>query len=204
MPKELHFGSSRELAATGVTSPSPLANADVIDRRENENAQLSLAVAASGAAISGDDCPTTCPRSVGEQKDVGVAPVTVDVNKDFIDFRDNDDDEDIDHISDDDEKEAFLGGGGDGNGATSGGLAQETTGGVGREARAGQVGRGRGQARGRSTFVLVAKEHLVGTWLAVFIRTSMLSQVSDIRTGECMLCSSKPARKYVRNFHDVL
>lgn len=33
------------------------------------------------------------------------------------------------------------------------------------------------------TFVLVAKEHLVGTWLAVFVRASMLSDVSDIRTG---------------------
>eukprot|EP00752_Nemacystus_decipiens_P002667 g2495.t1 len=36
---------------------------------------------------------------------------------------------------------------------------------------------------GGATFVLVAKEHLVGTWLAVFVRASMLKQVSDVRTG---------------------
>lgn len=36
---------------------------------------------------------------------------------------------------------------------------------------------------GGATFVLVAKEHLVGTWLAVFVRASMLQEVSDIRTG---------------------
>ncbi|CAM9717188.1 unnamed protein product [Ectocarpus sp. 4 AP-2014] len=34
-----------------------------------------------------------------------------------------------------------------------------------------------------TTFVLVAKEHLVGTWLAVFVRTSMLKQVSDVRSA---------------------
>ncbi|CAM9572248.1 unnamed protein product, partial [Ectocarpus fasciculatus] len=33
------------------------------------------------------------------------------------------------------------------------------------------------------TFVLVAKEHLVGTWLAVFVRASMLKQVSDVRSA---------------------
>lgn len=36
----------------------------------------------------------------------------------------------------------------------------------------------------RPTFVLVAKEHLVGTWLAVFVRASMLPQVSDVRSGK--------------------
>lgn len=36
---------------------------------------------------------------------------------------------------------------------------------------------------GGATFVLVAKEHLVGTWLAVFVRASMLQEVSDVRTG---------------------
>ncbi|CAM9117041.1 unnamed protein product, partial [Laminaria digitata] len=35
----------------------------------------------------------------------------------------------------------------------------------------------------QATFVLVAKEHLVGTWLAVFVRASMLTQVSDVRSG---------------------
>lgn len=35
-----------------------------------------------------------------------------------------------------------------------------------------------------TTFVLVAKEHLVGTWLAVFVRASMLNQVSDVRSGK--------------------
>lgn len=35
-----------------------------------------------------------------------------------------------------------------------------------------------------TTFVLVAKEHLVGTWLAVFVRASMLKQVSDVRSGK--------------------
>lgn len=39
---------------------------------------------------------------------------------------------------------------------------------------------------GGATFVLVAKEHLVGTWLAVFVRASMLQEVSDIRAG--MIC----------------
>ncbi|CBJ29438.1 conserved unknown protein [Ectocarpus siliculosus] len=34
-----------------------------------------------------------------------------------------------------------------------------------------------------TTFVLVAKEHLVGTWLAVFVRASMLKQVSDVRSA---------------------
>lgn len=34
------------------------------------------------------------------------------------------------------------------------------------------------------SFVLVAKEHLVGTWLAVFVRTAMLPSVADVRTGE--------------------
>lgn len=33
-------------------------------------------------------------------------------------------------------------------------------------------------------FVPVAKEHLVGTWLAVFVRASMLEHVSDVRSGE--------------------
>ncbi|CAM9157086.1 unnamed protein product, partial [Sphacelaria rigidula] len=33
------------------------------------------------------------------------------------------------------------------------------------------------------SFVLVAKEHLVGTWLAVFVRTAMLPSVADVRTG---------------------
>ena len=35
-----------------------------------------------------------------------------------------------------------------------------------------------------ATFVMVAKEHLVGTWLAVFVRASMLKQVSDVRSGK--------------------
>lgn len=35
-----------------------------------------------------------------------------------------------------------------------------------------------------SPFVPVAKEHLVGTWLAVFVRASMLKYVSDVRSGE--------------------
>lgn len=39
----------------------------------------------------------------------------------------------------------------------------------------------------KAAFVLVAKEHLVGTWLAVFVRASMLEQISDIRTGD--ICS---------------
>lgn len=34
------------------------------------------------------------------------------------------------------------------------------------------------------SFVLVAKEHLVGIWLAVFVRSSLVAEVSDIRTGE--------------------
>lgn len=38
-------------------------------------------------------------------------------------------------------------------------------------------------SNGGATFVLVAKEHLVGTWLAVFVRASMLQEVSDVRTG---------------------
>ena len=36
----------------------------------------------------------------------------------------------------------------------------------------------------KAAFVLVAKEHLVGTWLAVFVRASMLTQVSDVRSGK--------------------
>ena len=36
----------------------------------------------------------------------------------------------------------------------------------------------------QAAFVLVAKEHLVGTWLAVFVRASMLTQVSDVRSGK--------------------
>lgn len=36
---------------------------------------------------------------------------------------------------------------------------------------------------GGATFVLVAREHLVGTWLAVFVRASLLQEVSDVRTG---------------------
>lgn len=35
-----------------------------------------------------------------------------------------------------------------------------------------------------SGFVLVAKEHLVGTWLAVFVRASMLAHVTDVRSGK--------------------
>eukprot|EP00903_Cladosiphon_okamuranus_P016392 g15117.t1 len=38
-------------------------------------------------------------------------------------------------------------------------------------------------SNGGDTFVLVAKEHLVGTWLAVFVRKSVLQEVSDVRTG---------------------
>lgn len=34
------------------------------------------------------------------------------------------------------------------------------------------------------TFVLVTKEHLVGTWLAVFVRASMFPHVSDVRSGK--------------------
>lgn len=35
-----------------------------------------------------------------------------------------------------------------------------------------------------TSFVLVAKEHLVGTWLAVFVRASVLEHVSDVRSGK--------------------
>lgn len=38
--------------------------------------------------------------------------------------------------------------------------------------------------RGQQSFVLVAKEHLVGTWLAVFVKEALLPGVSDVRTGE--------------------
>lgn len=45
----------------------------------------------------------------------------------------------------------------------------------------------RAQTQPRKTFVLVAKEHLVGTWLAVFVRASMVSRISDVRSGEARL-----------------
>lgn len=46
--------------------------------------------------------------------------------------------------------------------------------------------RGGGQLE-QLPFVLVAKEHLVGTWLAVFVRSNLFPRVSDVRTGECQL-----------------
>lgn len=45
----------------------------------------------------------------------------------------------------------------------------------------------------QATFVLVAKEHLVGTWLAVFVRASMLTQVSDVRSGKASTEHSIPS-----------
>ncbi|CAM9247240.1 unnamed protein product, partial [Scytosiphon promiscuus] len=52
----------------------------------------------------------------------------------------------------------------------------------------GQTSRSQTFASGSSgndwaTFVPVAKEHLVGTWLAVFVRASMLEHVTDVRSG---------------------
>lgn len=40
------------------------------------------------------------------------------------------------------------------------------------------------QQKREPTFVLIAKEHLVGTWLAVFARSSMLPHIRGVRTGE--------------------
>lgn len=50
---------------------------------------------------------------------------------------------------------------------------------------------------GGATFVLVAKEHLVGTWLAVFVRASMLHDVSDIRTGMYLDKHKHSAKKVI-------
>lgn len=49
---------------------------------------------------------------------------------------------------------------------------------------------------GGGAFVLVAKEHLVGIWLAIFVRATLLADISDVRTGRALVeaCRSNPSR----------
>lgn len=52
-------------------------------------------------------------------------------------------------------------------------------------AKAPEDGSQQDQRRGRdSSYVMVAKEHLVGTWIAIYVRAAILPQILDVRTGE--------------------
>lgn len=86
----------------------------------------------------------------------------------------NDDDR---PTEDDDARQSFASGGGT---AASGKRDEKEKGKAGLEQQKSQ----RPEQGGRAAFVLVAKEHLVGTWVAVFVRASLLPMVSDVRCGK--------------------
>lgn len=78
------------------------------------------------------------------------------------------------------------GGSGEISDAASGSVGDDSDSGDEGERRAFGAGLGAaaGAKRGDDAFVVVAKEHLVGIWLAVLVRSCLLPQVSDVRTGE--------------------